>query len=166
MHTLSWKSRGLRTALAFVGTGAYAWSFSRHTNAEIFFHAACAVGVAAAVSWPVFGATLLVAGGKRHSAWDWADVCLIVMSAGIGVMMLGAGVNVAAGPAWSGPAVRTLHLVLLAGGDLLMCALFIHRARRLGMPLVRAVCLWIFVLNGVFVAVLVTMRQLLGGLVS
>ena len=150
-----WPARFALAAVAVGGTLAYAASFRAVPGAPQLAAAGAAVGLAAGLAWPLFGAALLLATGAKPSPLKWADACLRSMAAGIGVLAAAAALNfvaVALGrpTSWLVPA----HAALLAASNGVMCAVFVGRARRLGMSPAAAVTLWTVALNGSFVAIL------------
>ena len=67
------RTRAACAVIAFAGTAVYAASFALAGDARQLA-AAWVVGVAAALSWPVFGAVLLHMTSGRPSVVAWVDV--------------------------------------------------------------------------------------------
>ena len=162
-----WPTRVLLTVIALGGTLAYAASFRALPAGGVFpdhlAHAGACVGIAAGLSWPVFGGVLLLVTGARPSALDWADACLRTMAAGVVVLAVAAAINVdvrlldtpAAVTRW----LPALHLAFLVAGNAVMCGVFAAEARRLGLSGVAAFGLWMLALNGTFVAILLVLYR-------
>src|SRR6478736_4618270 len=122
--TLTWPYRLLLTCAAFAGSAIYAWSFTHVPQREQWLPAASAVGIAAGVSWVLFGLLLLAITRTRPSIWAWADACLVTMAAGM-----------------------TIKITTVAAN-------FIWRANRLAMRPILAAGLWFGALNGIFAVVM------------
>lgn len=105
------------------------------------------VAVAAGVSWPVFGAVLLLLSRARPSVLAWADACLRTMAPGILVLAAAALLGRA------GIGGRALVLVTVAVSNLTMLAVFLPQARRLGLAPAKAAAAWLLVLDGFFALV-------------
>ena len=167
MHTDPSDARGGRPVLAgkvraallitvVMGNAGYAASFLPLRGAVDCFVMARAVAVAAAASWPIFGAALTAAGGRRVPIEVWFDRCLIVMNAGIAILAGAAVVNVcmALAGVTAGGAVAAMHAGILLIADAVMGSMFANAARSPGFSAKRAWLLWIVVLNGAFAAML------------
>lgn len=157
-----WFTRLGLAAVAFAGTAFYAGSFQFLGGRESLGTAGVAIGIAAGVSWLIFGALLLLLTAGRPSALDWADACLRTMAAGIVVLVLAALFN--GGVALSNtrpPAalLAAIHLVLLLIGNLLMCGVFYRNARRLGLSPRKAIAAWMLGLNGAFMLILLSLYR-------
>ncbi len=142
---------------AVIGTAAYGASFGVGSISNWARVWGTRVALAAGLSWPVFGFTLL--GARRvGDAWEWFDICLRTMALGIAVLSLASVANLAvAATALSrgSAAFGAVHLALLLVADVSMAVYFTRKALRLGMPLNTAIVLWVGVLNGAFVLLLV-----------
>lgn len=158
----------LRLAFAFyavVATALYAASFALSRSASELLPVASAVGLAAAVSWPIFGAALLVWMRGRPSPLDWADACLKTMAVGNTVLLLSVAANlfistfpgIGFWPA-GGPGEPAVHGAVLAASNLSMAAVFVGQARVLGMRPAVALAMWFGVLGGTFLLLLAAMK--------
>ena len=159
----NWPTRVLLVLIAFGGTLAYAASFRALPHADLLAWPAACVGLAAAVSWPLFGAALLLVTGARPSTFDWADACLRAMAAGVVVLALAATLNLNVPLLGAAPPIRWLaagHLVLLAAANAVMLAVFVGEARALGLKAATAVTLWMLVLNGTFCTILLLLYRI------
>ncbi|GDY21986.1 hypothetical protein LBMAG56_33330 [Verrucomicrobiota bacterium] len=147
-HLLTWPRRILLTAVAFGGSSIYALSFAHAPERARWLPVAAAIGVAAGVSWIVFGLVLLGVTGRRPSVWHWADACLRTMAVGMTIKMTTVVANLVA------PTAAGFHLAVLVAANLAMAAMFVAQARPLGVSVRAALALWFGVLNGVFAIVL------------
>jgi hypothetical protein len=145
--------------VATVGTLAYASSFARIATPDPLFPLASAVGLAAAVSWFVFGAVLLIVTGARPSITAWVDVCLRTMAIGMVILSIGTAANIffAQLPL---AALLVIQLAALGASNVVMCTVFVARARRLGLPPAAAVTFWLVGLNATFAAILFALLRL------
>ena len=145
---LGWRWRVLLALVAFGGSTVYALSFANVPERVRWLPVATAIGIAAGVSWVLFGLVLLVVTRWRPSVWHWADACLRTMACGMAVKMSAVVANLVGVPsAW-------FHLGVLLVANLVMAAVFVWQARRLGMRLGTGLGLWFGALNGVFALVL------------
>jgi hypothetical protein len=153
-------------AHAFVGTAMYAGSFamlSRDQRPEWLLPLAIGVAIASSVSWPLLGVVLLRLSPDRAILKRWFEACLTTCAIGVVWLLAGVGWNVLA--AEHDPTQSVLlatHLALLLGADITMCAVFAKHARAIGMSTRRAVTIWVFVMNGVFAALLLALARPLG----
>ena len=147
-HLLTWPRRFLLTAVAFGGSTLYALSFANVPERARWLPIAAAIGIAAGVSWIVFGLVLLGVTRRRPSIWHWADVCLRTMAVGMTIKMTTVLANLVA------PPTAGFHLAVLVAANLAMAAMFAGQARPLGVSVRAALALWFGVLNGVFAVVL------------
>lgn len=161
--SLTWPRRLACAAYAFAATAVYAGSFFLLPEPGRFARPAAAVGLAAAVSWPGFGAALLAVSRVRPSVLAWADVCLRTMIVGNTVLLLSVlangtatwqKVDVTVGYSW-----ELLHSGVLAAANLSMAAVFARGARRLGMSVPVSLAMWFGVLGGLFALTLVLFRN-------
>ena len=150
-NRLTWPRRILLTAVAFGGSTLYALSFANVPERARWLPVAAAIGIAAGVSWIVFGLVLLGVTGRRPSVWHWADACLRTMAVGMTIKMTTVLANLVAPPA------AGFHLAVLVVANLAMAAMFVAQARLLGVGLRAGLGLWFGVLNGVFVVVLASL---------
>jgi hypothetical protein len=151
--TLTTAGRLALGAVAVGGTIAYAWSFTRVASAGPLLPLATAVGIAAGVSWLVFGAVLLIVTGARPSIAGWVDACLHTMAVGMAVLSAATLANVA-WPALPLAWLLAVHGCALLASNIVMAARFVARARALGLPPVAAVTFWMVGLNATFAAIL------------
>lgn len=156
-----WRTRVLLMLLAAGGTLAYAASFQGLAGRALpqhVAHTAACVGIAAGLAWPVFGAALLLVTGGRPSALHWADACLRAMAAGLVVLGFAAVINLDVRLVGVPAAIRrwlpAFHAALLVAANALMCGVFVGEARRLHVPPLAAMTLWMLALNGTFAAIL------------
>jgi hypothetical protein len=133
--------------LAFAGSAVYAASFIRAADARLISAMAC-VGIAAGISWVIFGLILLAVTRGRVSVVDWVDTCLVVMALGIAIKMTGVAANLVS-PRTS----LAAHISILVAADLAMGTLFVIRAMRLAVRAGEAVACWL-ILNALFISVL------------
>lgn len=167
MKSLTWTNRILLGVLAFAGTAVYAASFALLAGREAVLPLATAIAIAAGASWPVLGLSLLAATRLRPGILEWADVCLVTMSFGIAGLMAGVLWNLTAWLAEMSTGSATglffyFHLAILVAADVLMAAIFMRRARALGLNAMTALMLWVLALNGTFVLVIFLLRRLGG----
>lgn len=159
-----WPARLLLALVALGGTLAYAASFRALPRADGLAGVAAGVGLAAGVSWPAFGAVLLLVTGARPSPLHWADACLRTMCAGVVILALAAALNLNArlvSPGFDArPALAAAHGVLLLLGNALMLATFVAEARRLGLGAGAAVTLWVLALDGTFLTTLLFLYRI------
>ena len=142
-----WRWIGLCT-IAVGGTLLVAGSFL-WLPMEDFARISAAVGVGAGAAWIGFG-TSLVLTAPKVSAIRWADVCLKTMALGMAVLSLALGLNLAYRMGKLPVAPATWYYgVIVGASDLAMAAYFVRRAHQHGLSALRAVVLWIFVLNGI-----------------
>ena len=149
--------RGALIALAFAGTALYVSGI--YFLAPSFFPIALMVGIAAGVSWPIFGFFLLYVGNPHAGAWEWADDCLDAIRVGIfiktaAVLATGLAVSIAMIPQ-SVTTVFQIAALLIA--DVAMGYRFTNSATARGMSRSVAIVLWLAVLNGVFAQLLLLM---------
>ncbi len=159
--------RMLLMLIAFAGSAVYAASYRLIAGVTDLAPIAAAIGVAAAIAWIGFGFLLLMVAQMhpkrfaRVSVWHWADACLMTMSLGMAIKMIGAGGNVIAaalhGEGVAPAMLAPLQLALLVVTDVAMGFLFARLTARLGMPTRMACLLWIVALNGIFAAALVSL---------
>lgn len=157
---LSWPARFLLAFISFAGTAVYAGSFALAGYREKLMPVAVAVGIASAISWPVFGLVLLMVTRSRPSILAWVDTCLVAQNIGIAVLMLSALVNLifyASGASVSDYTSTFVHTIILLAADTVMAAIFVRRASRIALSRAKALALWIIVLNGIFVLLLALM---------
>jgi hypothetical protein len=158
--------RAALIALAFLGTAVYAGSFaalSAEQRPEWLLPLAIGVALASGVSWPLLGMALLRLSPDRATLMRWFDACLMTIAFGEAWLLTAAAWNIVAAqinPARS--ALLAAHLALLLGADITMCAIFAKHARAIGMSTRRAVTIWVFVMNGVFAALLLALARPLG----
>lgn len=162
MGDLSWGRRFALGSYAFAATAIYAGSFALTDSVSRLLPLAAAIGLAAAVSWPLFGAALLARMKGRPSVLAWADACLRTMAVGNTVLLLSVGANLMRGLFWTGtqqdgnwPAV---HLAVLLVANFTMAAVFTTQAGRLGMRPGLASLMWFGVLGGAFFLALAAMK--------
>ena len=159
-----WPARLLLVAVALGGTLAYAASFRALPRPSELESIAACVALAAGVSWPAFGAVLLLVTGARPSALHWADACLRTMCAGVIVLALAAAFNLnarlVAGGADAVAPLAAVHAALLLLGNGLMLWTFVGEARRLGLRPAAAATLWMLVLNGTFLTTLLFLHAI------
>jgi hypothetical protein len=149
---LNWSHRVLLAGVAFAGSAVYAWSFAGVPQHDEWLPVAGAIGIAAGVSWVLFGVILLAFTRCRPSVMAWADACLVTMATGIAVKLTTVIANFVSPPnAW-------FHLAVLMAANFVMAFVFIARAQRLGLRPLRAAGLWFCVLNGLFAGVLFGLR--------
>ena len=146
--------RGLLAAFALLGTVAYAGSFALDPRPWTFT-AATAVGVAAALSWPLFGLALL---RVRSSVRAVADACLPTMAVGVAVLLIAAALNVLTNP------YAAVHAAFILTADAAMAFAFVRYAPALGLGRRRALAWWLLVLNGPFLLLLTTALLILNAL--
>lgn len=158
-------TRALLVALAFAGSAVYALSFAATTPAQRWVAQAAAVGVAAGLSWILFGVLLIAVTRGRPLVVSWMDACLRTMAVGIAVKMAAVLLNVAW---WGGvthlPDARqflVIHLVILACADAAMGARFCAESAARGVSIARAAALWV-ALNFVFGVLLFTFSRIGG----
>lgn len=138
--------------VAFGGSAAYAASFYLVKEAVAFRSLGLAIAVAAAVSWPAFGASLWATTRFRPSLVAWVDLCLATMAIGIAVLGISIMVNLAG--FWH----PVVHYAVLVGSDASMAVRFVLGARRLGLAPLPALALWVIVLNGTFALLVAVLR--------
>jgi hypothetical protein len=146
--TLNWPYRLLLTCVAFTGSTLYAWSFASVPQREQWLPVASAVGIAAGVSWVLFGLLLLALTRAKPSMLAWADACLVTMAAGMTIKMTTVAANLISPPGAS------FHIAVLMTANLAMAAVFIWRANRLALRPLLAAGLWFGALNGIFAVVM------------
>jgi hypothetical protein len=158
--------RSALIALAFLGTAVYAGSFaalSTDQRPAWLLPLAIGVAIASGVSWPLLGIVLLRLSPDRATLMRWFDACLVTIAFGEAWLLSAAAWNIIAvqvEPA-QGLLLAT-HLALLLAADITMCAIFARRARAIGMPTRQAITIWVFVMNGVFAALLLALAKPLG----
>ena len=156
--------RLLLILIILAGSAVYAASYRLIAGTMDLTPIAAAIGIAAGIAWIGFGFLLLMV-SQMHprrfagvSLWHWADVCLLAMSLGMAIKMIGVGGNVLAAAMQDGMVNLTLlasiQLALLVITDVSMGFVFAKLTARLGMPLRMSCLLWIVALNGIFAAVL------------
>ena len=155
--------RGLLALVAFAGTAAYAASFALNSDSPTR-RVAMAVGIAAAVSWPVFGLALLAVGGGWRTVTRWCDACLRTMAVGMVVLGVSGAANVVSSSAGLAPPPACFHVAVLLTSNLVMAATFARLSAAIGLRLLPAIVVWFVVLNGTFAAVLLGL-YLAGGFV-
>lgn len=146
--TLNWPYRLLLTCVAFAGSAIYAWSFTHAPQREQWLPVASAVGIAAGVSWVLFGLLLLAVTRTKPSLLAWTDACLVTMAAGMTIKMTTVAANLISPPGAS------FHFAVLLTANLVMAGVFIWRANRLAMRPLLAAGLWFGALNGIFTVVM------------
>jgi uncharacterized membrane protein SirB2 len=153
---LSFKSRLALAGLAFAGSAAYAASFISAAERRWMMAMAC-VGIAAGLSWIIFGLILLATTRRRISAWQWVDTCLLAMAVGIAIKLGGVAMNLLSRqtPWLAG------HIAILLIADVAMGALFVMRARRLAVGAGQAVGYWL-TLNAIFAILLLALLNIAG----
>ena len=158
---LPWSLRALLILIAIAGSTIYAASYRSIDSPIDLLPIATAIGIAAGTAWVGFGFILLTVATMRPkrfsriSVLHWADACLLAMSIGMAIKMIGVALNIALpnGQVDFAPlAVAQLALLLVA--DVVMGFVFTMRSGRLGLPRRHAVALWVVALNGIFAAVL------------
>lgn len=161
------RARAGLSALAFLGTAAYAASFFPLGDTVRLARIATAIGISAGVSWLILG--IVIATMERRKSGRlalWFDTCLVAMAWGEAFLLFAAAFNftISLRPdrlpsvEFFGP----FHAALLLGADCTMAAVFARRAARFGVPVRRSLVLWILVLNGTFVALLYALAAPLG----
>jgi hypothetical protein len=159
-------TRAALAAVAFAGSAVYALSFAGAAGAQRYASHAAAVGVAAGLSWIIFGVLLIAATRGRPSVASWIDACLATMAVGIAIKMIGVVLNLVWG--WNesiAPRAAQLvfvHLAILACADVAMGARFCFECRARGVSLRAALALWLAI-NLVFGVLLFTFSRI-GGL--
>ncbi|MGC3957882.1 MAG: hypothetical protein QM813_08030 [Verrucomicrobiota bacterium] len=150
--TLNWPYRLLLAGVAFGGSALYAWSFAHVPQREQWLPIASAIGIAAGISWVLFGLLLLAVTRTRPSMLAWVDACLLTMAAGMTIKMTAVTANLILPPGAS------FHLAVLLTANLAMAGVFIWRAHQLAMRPLLAAALWFGALNGIFAIVLFGLR--------
>lgn len=145
---LNWPYRLLLTGVAFAGSAIYAWSFAHVAQREQWLPVASAIGIAAGVSWVLFGLLLLAVTRAKPSMLAWADACLVTMTAGMTIKTTTVVANIISPPGAS------FHLAVLLTANLVMAGVFIWRAKRLAVRPLLAAGLWFGTLNGIFAVVM------------
>src|SRR5687768_3622179 len=138
--------RGLLALVAFAGTAAYAASFALNSESPTR-RVAMAVGIAAAVSWPVFGLALLAVGGGWRTVTRWCDACLRTMAVGMVVLGVSVAANVVIWSAGLAPPPTWFHVAVLLTSNLVMAAAFVHFAAAIGLRRRAAILVWLVGLN-------------------
>jgi hypothetical protein len=160
---LSWPARFLLAFVSFAGTAVYAGSFLliNHTGLVRMGDdpgaLAFEVGIASAISWPLFGLAMLLVTRSRPSILAWVDTCLVTQNMGIAVLMLSALLNLilyASGSSMNYHTATIIHIIIILVADTVMAAIFVRRASRIALSRLRALALWVLVLNGIFVLLL------------
>ncbi len=136
-----WLDRLSFGTLAIAGSALYVVSF------DVMRPLACAITIAAALSWIAFGGALLMVTRARPGVMAWADACLAPMAVGGIALSLGALANAASFGSTG------FHAALLVVLNVTMAALFVPRARALGLKTWMAVSLWVVGLDGLFLCV-------------
>lgn len=158
--------RGALIALAFAGSAAYALSFAGAADVQRWTAHAAAVGIAAGISWIVFGVLLITFTSARPSVISWMDACLLTIAVGMAIKMIAVAMNLvwwwsdAFAPRAAHLAV--IHLAILFCADAAMCARFCVESAARGVSMRTAAALWI-ALNFVF-GVLLFIFWRMGGL--
>lgn len=153
-----WLHRSLLAMVAVVGTVVYVGSFYLAFDSQVWSPIAQSIGIAAGISWPIFGVLLLYVVKARPSLLAWVDVCLKTMALGIALLLPSMFLNAiayATSPSllwWSG-ALAT-HVVLLAAANIIMGVTFVRLGRCLFARPQTLVCLWVFALDGTFLVLL------------
>ena len=142
MKTDPWLRRLCFGTLAIAGCALYVVSFNGMRPL------ACAITVAAALSWIAFGVALLLITRARPGILAWADACLDPMAVGGAALSLGALANALS------LGSTAFHAALIVILNVAMAALFVPRARELGLRTWMAIGLWIVGLDGLFVFVM------------
>lgn len=157
---LSWKSRVLLLIVAAGATLVYAASFlalPESVRDEIPLIAA-KIALAATLSWPIFGAWLLLLtpGPTEKPAYRWADICLRTMVCGNAVLGSAVLLNLsfAALNFWSFRWGILAHLAILASANLTMASCFRHAAQAIGTTSRAALLAWFGGLNLPFILIL------------
>ncbi|MCH8852097.1 MAG: hypothetical protein IID41_05530 [Planctomycetes bacterium] len=147
--------------VATLGTVAYAISFKVAEFDIRVQGIAYAIGWAAAISWLGLGCVLAVASRPGSSILGqvplagWFRICLKTMAIGMAILSCGTVLNIlifATLPVFE--SLVPTHIGILIVSDVVMGITFANRARTLGLPLLRAALLWVFVLNGLFACTL------------
>ncbi len=147
--------------VATLGTVAYAISFKLAEFDIRVQGIAYAIGEAAAVSWLGLGCVLAVASRPGSSVLGqvplvgWFRICLKTMAIGMAILSCGTVLNIlifATLPAFE--SLVPTHIGFLIVSDVVMGIIFANHARTLGLSLLSATSLWIFVLNGLFACTL------------
>ena len=149
--------RVLLCAVAFAGSTVYALSFVP-LHVPDATRIATYVGVAAGLSWLLFGATLLAATRGLPSLLSWMDACLVPIAWGIAIKMLGVFINlVLAHLDYLGRIpLLPAHAAILLTADAVMGTLFCHQANDRGISTPHAILLWL-TLNAYFAVLLFTL---------
>ena len=158
--------RAALVAVAFGGSAVYALSFAGVSGAHRYAAHAAAVGIAAGLSWILFGLLLITVTRARPSIVSWMDACLATMAVGIAIKMIAVALNFV----WSwndsiaprGAHLVFIHLAILACADVAMGARFCAETRARGVSLRAALALWLAI-NFVFGVLLFTFSRI-GGL--
>lgn len=161
---MSWPTRIVLMLIAFTGSAVYAASYRLVGATAGLAPVAAAIGIAAGTAWIGFGFLLLTAAQmdprryRRVTTLHWADACLVTMTVGMAVKMIGVGANVIAagldGERVDLAIIAPLQLALLIATDIAMGAIFVRIVRRFAMPTRTALILWVVALNGIFAFVL------------
>ncbi len=147
--------------VATLGTVAYAISFEVADFDIRVQGIAYAIGGAVAISWLGLGCVLAVASRPGSSVLGqvplvgWFRICLKTMAIGMAILSCGTVLNIlifATLPVFE--SLVPTHIGILIVSDVVMGIIFANRARTLGLSLLRATSLWIFVLNGLFACTL------------
>lgn len=147
------KTRILLFLAAIGATVVYAGSFlllPETVRAEIPRIAAL-VAIAAAISWPIFGACLITAdrGKEVNRPLSWATICLRTMVRGNAVLGLSILLNLilAMTDGWTILFAASVHLVILGAANLTMAWFFIRAAAAIGTDTPTALRAWLAGLN-------------------
>jgi hypothetical protein len=176
---LSWPVRILLGLAAFLLTAVYTASFLLDGESAAYYgRAALQVGVAAGVSWLLFGGVLLAITRLLPGCLAWADACLVTMLPGNVILLLSAALNLllflqsrtGRTPMIALPGTDTvvsasvtlssessIHLLILLLADAVMCFTFVRQAKRLEVAWPLALFLWVVVQNGIFAVFLFAM---------
>jgi hypothetical protein len=161
-YSLTWLSRSLLVASAFLATAVYAGSFFMLGPAQRLTNLATDIAISSGIAWIGFGCVLLMVTRKRPSVLAWVDACLLTMLVGNGVLLLSVLVNVIFGlfaTHIKAMALAPAHAIILFIANGFMMVSFIYRTRNLGMRPWIAALLWVVVLNGFFALLLFWFKQ-------
>ena len=139
------EDRLVLAAVAFFGTFLYAVTFLISGSGRDLAPLAGRIGIASAVSWPLFGLGLVVVTRGRPSLLSWVDLCLCLQAEGIAVLGASMVINLLdlPVPAWG-------HGIIIGISNAVMGAEFVRGAQRRGLNTRAALLLWLGLLDGVF----------------
>ncbi len=162
---LSGAVRALLIGVAFIGTAFYAGSFAALPDNGQLVPLAAAVGISAAVSWPVLGFLLRErACSTGVPLMVFFDLCLVAMACGECVLGIAGLVNLWAGlgPGPAGRPPLTAHGVLLLVSNAVMFVVFARGLARIGIGLRSSLWLWCGGLLAPFALSMLLLRHPLG----